>query len=104
MDRDGIRLSAVAETPGRIDFEAKKGTLNVTCSKPGYVTAQVDKAPEYSPDGGWVGPGGLAFVAVKAMAPAPPKSDWHYPAEIKVELLRAGDSGKPLPLSGLRLQ
>ena len=104
MDREGVRLGSVAETPGQIDLEAKKGTLDVTCSKPGYATARVDKTPGYSPDGGWIGPGGLVFVAVKALGPPPPKSDWHYPAEINLSLLPLGDPGKPLPLSGLRLQ
>jgi hypothetical protein len=104
MDRDGVRLGAVPATPGSIAFPAIGGALHVTCSKPGYITSREDKTPGYSPDGGYIGPGGLLFLAVKAAAPPPPKSDWHYPAEIHVELAEVGASGTPQPLSGLRLR
>ena len=102
MDRDGVRLGAVDATPGKIDFAAQQGTLTVTCAKPGYTTASVEKTPGYSPAGGV--PLGLAGLAVQALAPPPPKSDWHYPAEIRVDLLAQGSVPRPLPLSGLRLQ
>lgn len=102
MERDGVRLGHVASTPGTIEFVPGPGTLRVTCSKSGYVTAQVEKTPAYSRQD--LPPIGLVPLAVAAFAPPAPKSDWQYPATITVDLAGIGQAPQPLPLSGLRLQ
>ncbi|MGI4946036.1 MAG: hypothetical protein ACRYHQ_36670 [Janthinobacterium lividum] len=102
-ERGGTRLGEVAATPGTLGIPAMEGTVTVTCSRTGYVTATEEWTPVHSPDS-YLLQGGLVGVAIRATAAPPSKSDWHYPDEFHVELLRVGDPGQPLPLSGLRLR
>jgi hypothetical protein len=103
-ERDGVNIGEVAETPGPLTIEAMKGTVHVTCTKAGYVTAMDEWTPSFSPDRDYVGPGALVVLAVQLAGPPRPPSDWHYPAEFHLDLRPVGDSGQPLPLSGLRLR
>ncbi len=104
MERAGARLGAVAATPGRIEFAPGPGTLDVACTKAGFAAAHADATPSHSSAGFVPLNTGLIGLAILAAAPSGPKSDWHYPAEIRVELRPIGDPGTPLPLSGLRLR
>lgn len=95
------QLGTVASTPGRVEFVPDPGVLRAACSKPGFVTASVERAPSYSHHG--LPPPGMAFLFVAAFALPAPRSDGRYPATITLDLAREGEA-RPLPLSGLRLQ
>ena len=83
VDRVGARIGAVAQTPGSVRLDKSKNDLSVTCSKPGFQTATVTKAPSFS--GATFGnliAGGVVGVVVDAASGA----NYEYPADIRLDL------------------
>ncbi len=92
VDRVGARIGAVAQTPGSMRLDKSKNDLSVTCSKPGFQTATVTKAPSFG--GATFGnliAGGVVGVVVDAASGA----NYEYPGDIRLEL--AADALPALP-------
>lgn len=92
VDRVGARIGAVALTPGSVRLDKSKNDLSVTCSKPGFQTATVTKAPSFG--GATFGNillGGVVGVVVDAASGA----NYEYPADIRLEL--AAEAPPALP-------
>lgn len=100
LDRMGVRIGAVAQTPGSVRLDKSKNDLSVTCSKPGYQTATVVREPSLS---GWTAGNvvfGLVGVGIGAIVDASSGANYEYPADIRMDLATTA----PAPLSPLALQ
>lgn len=95
VDRVGARIGAVAQTPGSVRLDKSKNDLSVTCSKPGFQTATVSKAPSF---------GGATFAnillgvvggPVAVMVDAASGANYEYPGDIRLDL--AADALPTLP-------
>ena len=93
VDRMGARIGAIAQTPGSVRLDKSKNDLSVTCSKPGYQTATVVKAPSFG--GATFGnliAGGIVGVVVDAASGA----NYEYPGDIRLDL--AANAPPPLAM------
>lgn len=100
LDRMGVRIGAVAQTPGSVRLDKSKNDLSVTCSKPGYQTATVVREPSLS---GWTAGNvvfGLVGVGIGAVVDASSGANYEYPADIRMDLA----ASTPAPLPPLALQ
>ncbi len=92
VDRVGARIGAVAQTPGSVRLDKSKNDLSVTCSKPGFQTATVTKAPSFGgATFGNIIAGGVIGVVVDAASGA----NYEYPGDIRLEM--AADALPALP-------
>jgi hypothetical protein len=92
VDRVGARIGAVAQTPGSVRLDKSKNDLSVTCSKPGFQTATVSKAPSFGgATFGNIIAGGVIGVVVDAASGA----NYEYPGDIRLDL--AADALPTLP-------
>ena len=83
VDRVGARIGAIAQTPGSVRLDKSKNDLSVTCSKPGFQTATVTKAPSFgAATFGNIIAGGVVGVVVDAASGA----NYEYPSDIRVDL------------------
>ena len=83
VDRMGARVGVVAQTPGSVRLAKSKNDLTVTCSKPGYQTAAVTRAPSFgAATFGNVLVGGVVGVVVDAASGA----NYAYPADIRLNM------------------
>jgi hypothetical protein len=92
VDRVGARIGAVAQTPGSMRLDKSKNDLSVTCSKPGFQTATVSKAPSFG--GATFGnliAGGVIGVVVDAASGA----NYEYPGDIRLELAAEAPAALP---------
>ena len=92
VDRMGARIGAIAQTPGSVRLDKSKNDLSVTCSKPGFQTATVTKAPSFgAATFGNIIAGGVVGVVVDAASGA----NYEYPGDIRVDL--AAEATPALP-------
>ena len=92
VDRMGARIGAVAQTPGSVRLDKSKNDLSVTCSKPGFQTATVTKAPSFGgATFGNIIAGGVVGVVVDAASGA----NYEYPGDIRLDL--AAEAAPALP-------
>lgn len=83
VDRVGTRIGAISQTPGSLRLDKSKNDLSVTCSKPGFQTATVTKAPSFgAATFGNIIAGGVIGVVVDAASGA----NYEYPADIRLDL------------------
>ena len=101
VDRMGVRIGAIAQTPGSVRLDKSKNDLSVTCSKPGFQTANVTKAPSFG--GATFGNillgviGGPVAVVVDAASGA----NYEYPGDIRLDL--AAEAAPAMPPLALQV-
>ncbi len=89
LDRVGARVGAISSTPGSVRLDKSKNDLSVTCSKDGFQTATVVKAPSFSgATFGNIIAGGVIGVVVDAASGA----NYSYPDDIRLDM-----AANPLP-------
>ena len=89
LDRVGARVGAVSSTPGSVRLDKSKNDISVTCSKDGFQTATIVKAPSFSgATFGNIIAGGVIGVVVDAASGA----NYSYPDDIRLEM-----AANPLP-------
>lgn len=92
VDRVGARIGAVAQTPGSVRLDKSKNDLSVTCSKPGFQTATVTKAPSFGgATFGNIIAGGVIGVVVDAASGA----NYEYPGDIRLEMAAEAPAALP---------
>lgn len=97
LDRMGARIGAISQTPGSVRLDKSKNDLSVTCSKPGFQTATVTRAPSFGgATFGNIIAGGVIGVVVDAASGA----NYSYPEDIRLDLAASA----PAPLPPLALQ
>ena len=89
---ESARIGAIAQTPGSVRLDKSKNDLSVTCSKPGFQTATVTKAPSFGgATFGNIITGGVVGVVVDAASGA----NYEYPGDIRLDL--AAEAAPALP-------
>lgn len=92
VDRMGARIGAVPQTPGSLRLDKSKNDLSVTCSKSGFQTANITRAPSFGAATlGNIIAGGVIGLVVDAASGA----SYDYPADIRLDL--AADAAPELP-------
>ena len=92
VDRMGARIGAVPQTPGSLRLDKSKNDLSVTCSKSGFQTANVTRAPSFGVATlGNIIAGGVIGLVVDAASGA----SYDYPADIRLDLAADAASGSP---------
>lgn len=89
LDRVGSRVGAISSTPGSVRLDKSKNDLSVTCSKDGFQTATIVKAPSFSgATFGNIIAGGVIGVVVDAASGV----NYSYPDDIRLDM-----AANPMP-------
>jgi len=92
VDRVGARIGVVAQTPGSVRLDKSKNDLSVTCSKPGFQTATVTKAPSF---GGATFGNIIAGGVIGVVADAASGANYEYPGDIRLEMAAEAPAALP---------
>ena len=95
VDRAGMRVGAVPQTPGSLVVDKSRHDLTVTCSKPGFQTTAVTQASSFN---GWTFGNVLIGGAVGVVVDAATGANFDYPRSTRLAL--GGGYGAGMPYAG----
>ena len=95
VDRAGVRVGVVPQTPGSLVVDKSRHDLMVTCGKPGYQTTAVTQASSFN---GWTFGNILIGGAVGLVVDAATGANYDYPRSTRFVL--GGATGGYAPYAG----